>query len=105
MREALLVTLVDGEVKEKTALKAPADHLALLEIKVFPALVALKERREISAKRALSVLLVLPENRELLVPKVYKVYLVPLGQKVLKDLKVKPETLDHPVLLDKMELT
>lgn len=105
VREALLVTLVDEVVKEKTVLKALVDLLAQLETKVFPALVALKERREISVKRVPSVLLELPESKELLVLKVFKVYPAPLDPKVLKDLKVKREILDLPGLLDKMELT
>jgi hypothetical protein len=104
-REALLVTLVDEVVKEKTALKALADPPAPLETKVFPAPVAPKERKEISVRRVQSVLLALPENKELLAPRVFKVCPAPLDQKVLKDLKVKPEILAPLVLLDKMELT
>ncbi len=105
VREDPLVTLVDEVVKEKTVLKALVDLLDLLETKVFPALVALKEKKEISVKRVPSALLALRESKEPLVPKVFKVCLAPLGQKVLKDLRVKPEILDLPGLLDKMELT
>lgn len=100
-----LVTLDDEVAKERTDLKALVDHLVLLVIKVFPARVELKERRVILVKRDQSDLLVPPVNKELLVQKVFKVYLAPRDQKVLKDLRVKLEILDHQVLLVKMELT
>ena len=104
-REAHLVTL-DGEVpKEKTDLKALVVHLVPSETKVCPVLVELKEKRETLVRRVQSALLALLENKDHLVPKVFKVCPEHLDQKEIRDLKVKQETLDHPDLQDKMELT
>lgn len=99
-----LVTLDDEEAKERTDLKVLVDPRVLSVTKVFPAPVALKEKRETLVKRVQSDPLVPPENKELRVLKVFKVYPERRDQRGLKDLKVKQETLDHQVLLDKMEL-
>ncbi len=104
VREAPLVILDDEAVKEKTDLKVLVDHLVPSETKVCPVLVELRERKETLVRRVQLARLALPENKDLLVPKVSKVCPEHLDQRVIKDPKVKPESLDHPVHPARMEL-
>lgn len=103
-KEDLLVILAEEEARERTDLKVLGDLRVRLVIRVFPVLLVLKEKREISVKRVPLDLPVLLVNKALLVPRVSKANLEPPGQKELKDLKVKLEILDHLVLPDKTEL-
>lgn len=103
-KEDLLVILAEEEARERMDLKVLGDPRVRLVIRVFPALLVLKEKREISVKRVPLDLPVLLVNKALLVPRVSKANLEPPGQKELKDLKVKLEILDHLVLPDKTEL-
>lgn len=101
----LPVTLAVEGVKEKMVLKVLVVHRVRLVTRVFRGRLERKVKRETSDKKVPSVQPALLESRAHLVPKVSRVNPEPRDRKVLKALKVKLETLDHPDHLDKTELT
>lgn len=97
--------MADVDRKEKMDLRVPEGLQVHQATKVCPDLLVVRVRRVILGKK---VRLGLPESRAskgLLVLKVFRDFPELLAPRVLKDPKVKLETLDPPVLLDKTALT
>ena len=104
VREDRPEILVDVDRKVRTGLKVPGalqDHQAT---KVCLDPPAVRVRKAILVKKVRLVLLEFPASKGLPVLKVSKAYLELLAPRALKDQRVKPETLDLPVLLDKTAL-